>query len=92
MNLTREQAALGRVKLRRKLLGMADALADQQKGIERAIVLTASRGAINRIAYEPPKNWYYVTFGSTSELGASLLPFEWNRSWARLNVSLGVDR
>lgn len=91
LGLERHESNRGRVKLRRKMLRMTNALAERQEGFQRELVLTASRGAINQIAYEPPKNWLYLTVGSTSEFGASLLPFEWDRSWARLNMALNVD-
>jgi hypothetical protein len=51
-------------------------------------MLTAGRTAINEIAYEPPRHWAYFVVGTTVEAGASLLPFDWNYSWARLNVAL----
>lgn len=91
LGLERDEAWVARVKLRRKLLSMVDALADQQGPFEREVFLTGARSAINSIAYEPPKNWWYLVLGSTSEVGASLLPFDWNHSFARLNVAVGVD-
>ncbi len=91
LQLDRDEAWLGPVKLRRELLGMLTALADRQAPFEREVFLTGARSAINSIAYEPPKNWWYVVLGSSSEVGASLLPFDWDRSFARLNVAFGVD-
>ena len=34
----------------------------------------------------------YATGGTALEVGASLLPFSWNESWARLNIAVQVSR
>jgi hypothetical protein len=89
LGLDRDEAKFGRVKIRRKLLGMLEAFAAAQPTrATRTLLLTSGRTAINQIAYEPPKNWAYLTLGNALEGGASLLPVEWNRSWIRLNVAL----
>ncbi|MEM6532976.1 MAG: patatin-like phospholipase family protein [Myxococcota bacterium] len=88
LGLTREKSSKARVKVRRKLLGMIEAVADKQQGAERVVFLTAGRQFVNNIAYEPPKNWAYFVAGTHVEIGASLLPFEWDESWARFNLAL----
>jgi hypothetical protein len=91
LGLERDEAELGRVKIRRKLLGLIEALANAQPDRRtRSLLLTGGRLAVNRIEYEPPRHWGYATIGSSIGAGASVLPFEWNRSWARLNVDLAV--
>ncbi len=92
LNLRPTQSRFGLIKVRRKLLGMIDALADAQpSGATRIALLTGGRAVVNGIAYEPPKNWVYGVVGNTFEIGASVLPFEWNRSWLRIGLGLQVD-
>lgn len=91
LGLERDESRYGRVKLRRKLLKVLVAFSDAQPSGTGGVVETASRTLVNSIAYEPPKNWTYVLVGSSSEIGASLLPFDWNESWARLNVAITID-
>lgn len=89
LGLNRDEAEYGRIKIRRKLLKMLNAVVEQQETQgEQTVLLTAGRMAVNQIAYEPPKNWMYVTFGEDLELGGSFLPFDWNSSWARLHAAL----
>ncbi|MCA9553300.1 MAG: hypothetical protein KC933_24905, partial [Myxococcales bacterium] len=91
LGLDASHAHLGRVKIRRKALGMITALSEAQPSTaDRALLLTAGRQLVNTIAYEPPKNWAYVMLGTAVEVGASILPFEWDQSWARLNLALDV--
>ncbi|MCK6546532.1 patatin-like phospholipase family protein [Myxococcota bacterium] len=91
LGLTADEARYGRVKIRRKLLGMINALADAQPdAASRTLLATLGRNAVNTIAYEPPKNWGYAGIGTVLEAGVSLLPFEWNESWIRLNVAATV--
>lgn len=90
LGLRRDQARYGRVRIRRRMLKMADRLAAAQpSGTGQSILYAAGRQLANTIAYEPPKHWVYVTFGTALELGASVLPVDWNESWARLNLGLG---
>jgi len=89
LGLRADQAKFGRVRIRRKFLKMLKWLADAQDNrADRLILLTAGRSVVNRIAYEPPRNWWYFVAGSYGEVGASVLPFDWNRSFARLNLAL----
>ncbi len=91
LGLKAEDARYGRIKIRRRLLSMVTALAQAQPDAgPRALLLTAGRNAVNAIAYEPPKNWLYVGVGTIVEAGASVLPFDWNESWARLNLALEI--
>lgn len=93
LGLRADEAHYGKVKIRRKLLSMATALADAQpSNLTGALIQTAGRAGANLITYEPPKNWIYVTAGTALEVGASLLPFSWNESWARLNLALQISR
>ncbi len=88
LGLDRDESQYGRIKVRRKLLGMIEHIAEAQDDrSDRALLLSAGRSFVNNIAYEPPKDWWYVSGGSAIEVGASLLPFEWNESWARLHIA-----
>lgn len=91
LGLDRDEARYAPVRIRRKLLKMVNALAEAQptRG-QRTVILTGGRALVNTIAYEPPKNWGYFTLGTGIEVGGSFLPFEWNRSWARLNLAFQV--
>jgi predicted acylesterase/phospholipase RssA len=92
LGLAADDAEYGAIKIRRRLLAMASALADAQPTeVDSLLILTASRAAVNQIAYEPPKNWLYASAGTAIELGASLLPFSWNESWARINLALQIS-
>ncbi|MEM1416094.1 MAG: patatin-like phospholipase family protein [Myxococcota bacterium] len=92
LSLRPDQSRFGLIKVRRKLLGMIDALADAQpSGATRIALLTGGRAVVNDIAYEPPKNWFYGVVGNTFEVGASVLPFEWNKSWLRISLALQID-
>lgn len=88
LGLTLDEAKFGTVKMRRKLLKMLKAIADKQDVTSRTLMLTVGRTAINQLAYEPPRHWAYFVIGTGIETGASLLPFDWNYSWARLNVAV----
>lgn len=89
LGLERNQARYGRIKIRRKLLGMVEHIADAQENVgERALLLSAGRSLVNEIAYEPPKDWLYLNGGTAIEFGASFLPFDWNESWARLHAAV----
>jgi predicted acylesterase/phospholipase RssA len=89
LELDPDEAGVGRVAVRRKFLKMLRHLADAQPDAgDRLLLLTAGRAVINHIAYEPPKHWGYVVLGTMLELGASVLPLDWNDSWARLNVAV----
>ena len=88
LGLQRDEAAYGRIKIRRKLLSMVEHIANAQDNrSDRALLLSAGRNAVNSIAYEPPKDWWYVGGGTAIEVGASFLPFDWNESWARLHAA-----
>jgi len=92
LGLRRDEAQFGRVRLRRKLIKLFNTVADLQPDFSDSVLLkTAGRTLANRIAYEPPRSWVYLVVGSYAELGASVLPFDWNRSWARLNLALQFD-
>ena len=89
LGLNRDESEYGRIKIRRKLLGMVEHIANAQEDPgDRSLLLTAGRNFVNDIAYEPPKDWWYVNGGSAIEVGTSFLPFEWNESWARLHAAL----
>ena len=91
LGLDADDAEYGAVKIRRSLLAMASALAEAQPTAGDSLLIeTAARAGVNQIAYEPPKNWLYACAGTSIELGASLLPFSWNESWARLNLALQI--
>jgi hypothetical protein len=90
LGLGREDSHLGAAKLRRKMLKLIRGIAEKQEGSDRTLLLTAGRALVNEIAYEPPMNWFYATLGTGIEFGASLLPFDWNRSWMRLNLALQI--
>jgi hypothetical protein len=92
LGLSTAQAKYGPVKIRRTLLSMADELADKQPTvISEALIAAAGRAGANTVMYEPPRNWLYLTAGTAGEVGASLLPFSWNESWARLNLALQIS-
>jgi hypothetical protein len=92
LGLDADEAKYGPVKVRRRLLSMSDRLADAQPGpMSKALIAVAGRASANQIAYEPPRNWVYVSAGTAIELGASLLPVSWNQSWVRLNLALQVS-
>jgi predicted acylesterase/phospholipase RssA len=92
LGLAPDEAWLGRVAIRRKLLKMARfAVKAQPELVDRWALLKVARNAINRIAYEPPRHWMYIALGSQLEVGGSVLPFDWNHSWARLNLSAQLD-
>ena len=89
LGLSPNQAKFGRIRIRRKLLKMARQLAKAQPVLrDRILVETAARASINSIAYEPPRNLVYGTAGTSFEIGASVLPFDWNKSYLRFNVAL----
>ncbi len=91
LGLEPDEAERGRVKIRRKLLKMVKYIADAQDSVaDRTALLTVGRSAVNSIEYEPPVDWLYVLLGSASEIGMSLLPWDWNYSWARLHWSVQV--
>jgi hypothetical protein len=91
LGLTRGEAHYGLVKIRRQLLEIATKLADAQPDtLNHALILTAGRVGVNQILYEPPRNLLYLTAGTSIEIGASLLPFDWNESWVKLNVALQI--
>ena len=91
LGLDRSEAKYGLVKIRRQLLAIASKLADAQPDtMNDALILTAGRVAVNQILYEPPRNLMYITAGTSLEVGASLLPFDWNESWLRLNLALQI--
>jgi predicted acylesterase/phospholipase RssA len=92
LGLEPDEAEYGAVKIRRSLLAMASKLAQlQPSGVDELMIVTAARAGVNQIAYEPPKNWLYASAGTAIEVGASLLPFSWNQSWARLNLALQIS-
>jgi hypothetical protein len=92
LGLSASEARYGETKIRRKLLSMADALARKQPTpLSEALIAAAGRAGANTITYEPPRNWLYLTAGTAAEVGASLLPFSWNQSWARLNLALQIS-
>ncbi len=92
LGLTPKQAEYGKVKVRRKLLAALELLAErQQELLAQQLVLTGGRLGVNTITYEPPRGWVYAVAGSNIEIGASLLPFDWNESWLRLSVAASVD-
>src|SRR5262249_40376033 len=79
-------------RLRRKVIKLFNTLADLQPEFGDSVLLkTAGRTLANSIVYEPPRSWVYLVVGSYGELGASVLPFDWNRSFARLNLALQLD-
>jgi Patatin-like phospholipase len=91
LKLSPKQAHRGEIEIRRTLLSMSEALADQQPtAVGKAIVATAGRAGANQIAYEPPTDWLYLTAGTTLEAGVSFMPFGWDGSWARLNLALQI--
>jgi hypothetical protein len=92
LGLKPSQAKYGATKIRRTLLTMADELAGKQPTpLSEALIAAAGRAGANTITYEPPRNWFYLTAGTAAEFGASLLPFSWNESWARLNLALQIS-
>ena len=92
IGLAPDEAHFGAVRLRRKLIKMVNTLADRQPDFGDSVLLkSAGHAFANSIVYEPPRSWAYFVVGSYAEIGASILPFDWNRSWARLNLSLGLD-
>ena len=92
LGLTRDEAKHGRVKLRRAMLSMTSALAAAQPTrSDRILLKSAGRMIANTVQYEPPKNWAYVLVGNGLEIGASFLPFDWNRSWMRFSTALRID-
>jgi hypothetical protein len=91
LGLDRSEARQGLLKIRRRLLEIATAFADAQPDtMNHALILTAGRIGVNQILYEPPRNLLYVLAGTSLEVGASLLPFEWNQSWLKLNLALQI--
>jgi hypothetical protein len=92
LGLKPSQAKYGPTKIRRALLSMADTLAAKQPTqLSETLIAAAGRAGANTITYEPPRNWLYLTAGTAAEFGASLLPFSWNESWARLNLALQIS-
>jgi hypothetical protein len=92
LGLSQAQSKYGQTKIRRTLLKMADTFASKQPtALSEALIAAAGRAGANTITYEPPRNWLYLTAGTAAELGASLLPFSWNESWARLNLALQIS-
>lgn len=91
LGLERDEARFGRVKIRRKILGMVDAISAAQPRTARILLLTAGRLLVNTIAIEPPRRWGYGIAGNTLEFGINFLPWETNRSFLRLHAALRVD-
>jgi hypothetical protein len=92
LGLDADDAEYGPVKIRRRLLSMSDRLAEAQPGpLSKALIAVAGRASANQIAYEPPRNWLYLSAGTAVEFGASLLPVSWNQSWLRLNLALQIS-
>lgn len=70
LGLDKNEASKGRVRVRRQLEEMAEALANAQGGFaNRTLVLTGARAVLNGIEYEPPKNRWYITIGSSLAAG-----------------------
>lgn len=91
LGLSARQSTYGRIKIRRRMLKLVDLLSDAQPdAADRTLLLTGGRQLVNTVAYEPPENWWYAMLGTSTELGASILPFDWNESWARLNLALNA--
>jgi len=89
LGLEPHEARYGRIRVRRKLLKMIRYLARAQPTFaDRTIVETALRTGVNGIAYEPPRDFAYFLAGSAFEVGASFLPFDWNRSFLRFHGAL----
>jgi hypothetical protein len=92
IGLAPDEAHFGAVRLRRKLIKMVNTLADLQPDFGDSVLLkSAGHAFANSLVYEPPRSWAYVVVGSFAEIGASVLPWDWNRSWARLNLALDLD-
>ncbi len=92
LGLDRDESEYGRVKLRRAILAMTSAMADAQTESSSGFLLkTGGRYLANSIQYEPPRNWMYVSVGNNVEFGASVLPWNWLRSWLRLNFALRIN-
>jgi hypothetical protein len=91
LGLSADESGYGAVFVRRRLLKMANVLSDAQtSSLNSAALSTGGRLLANTVAYEPPKDWFYLAVGTTIEPGASILPFEWKESWARLNLALQI--
>jgi hypothetical protein len=92
LGLGADDAEYGPVKIRRRLLAMSKSLAEAQPGpMSKTLIAVAGRASANQIAYEPPRNWFYLSAGTAIEAGASLLPWTWNQSWLRLNFALQLS-
>ena len=90
LGLTQEQAEYGRTRIRRRILKVMNALAAAQSKGGSAFIYLGGRQLANSVAYETAEHWGFLTLGTAIEMGASVLPFEWNESWARLNIAFGI--
>lgn len=70
LGLKPHEAPRARIEIRRKLIGMVEALSGAQSSfLNRSAVMTVGRSLINTIYYEPPRKRAYVGVGSSIFVG-----------------------
>jgi hypothetical protein len=89
LGLDADTAQRTRLYIRRKLVAMADAVADRQPtSRDRALIRSAARAGTDGIAYDPPKLLGWVLLGSMIEAGLSGYPSDAWPTWLRPTAAL----